>query len=562
MEAVATMNVFAALFGIFRQHGLVHMLREQKPLRGFGLTATMLAIVGGLFYGVAMGIGLGLDTALKDGIKIGLIVAGALLIAMPIFGLAYRLLGREEPIGQVVIVPLTFIVSSALSMAVAAPIVFLLSILAGISPNAIYIHIVIIDVALLVGLYVAGTLVYHGFTSERSRLVAPNAISFVLLGVAIVVLVLFFSPFLLPYRTFSYGTDMLKDRIGIGVGAKASQALSAAATSEQLSYHFQAINERGDIERDYTITRVRDDYLATVTLHAVPGEELLRERQIWILGNTGYTDFAAGRVNTVAPADLTTLIAPAMPEAAFRLHESFASASWRGLESSNAYLLIGTAPDGRQITLNLDPGTLRLTSLLIGHADRGVHAQVRIDAIGQATQSRDDIEASLRRATVLGSIDRSDATLQNIVQQDAFFVARIPRTWRAGSWDIQQHHMALVADCGLSECPSLTITTFDLVKDKDANGYATDLRASLGRQPQYRTIIGKPSSDTQTAVIEYLADRTVKGQIETTHHLEYIFVGELWRYHLDFSAPEEQFENNRRLFESLASLFVYLKAAE
>ena len=46
------------------------------------------------------------------------------------------------------------------------------------------------------GLYLAGTLVFHGFTVERSRLVVPNVVSFLMLAVILVVLALFFSPFL------------------------------------------------------------------------------------------------------------------------------------------------------------------------------------------------------------------------------------------------------------------------------------------------------------------------------------------------------------------------------
>jgi hypothetical protein len=41
--------------------------------------------------------------------------------------------------------------------------------------------------------------------------------------------------------------------------------------------------------------------------------------------------------------------------------------------------------------------------------------------------------------------------------------------------------------------------------------------------------------------------------------VEYIFEGEHWRYHLDFSAPEQQFEGHQALFEEMAGSFAYLK---
>src|SRR6476646_3924704 len=126
METVATMNTFAALFGIFRQRGLVTTLKEGRPLGGFALAAIGVSILGGLLYGFAMGIGLGLETALKDAAKVGLIIALGLLMALPIFWLAYRLLGREERPAQVAAIPLTFVATGSVALAVSAPIVFLL----------------------------------------------------------------------------------------------------------------------------------------------------------------------------------------------------------------------------------------------------------------------------------------------------------------------------------------------------------------------------------------------------------------------------------------------------
>jgi hypothetical protein len=277
------MNIFSALFGIFRQRGLVLTLRENRSLVGFGVAAVLLSIAGSVLYGFAMGIGLGPETALNDSIKGGLIAALGLLFAFPIFWLAYRLLGREERLGQVAAVPLTFVVTAAIVLAVTAPIVFMLSLLAGFSPEGIYIHIVIVDLALLVGLYLSGTLIYHGFTADRTRLIIPNVVSFVMLGVILVVLLLFFSPFLELHPTFSVGIDLLNDRLGIGVAEKARQALDAASVAERMTYGFQTTNQNGDLERDYAVTRVGGDYLVEVRLHAVPGEHQQTNRRIWIL---------------------------------------------------------------------------------------------------------------------------------------------------------------------------------------------------------------------------------------------------------------------------------------
>jgi hypothetical protein len=101
---------------------------------------------------------------------------------------------------------------------------------------------------------------------------------------------------------------------------------------------------------------------------------------------------------------------------------------------------------------------------------------------------------------------------------------------------------------------------YDLVELKGLKQYAEDLGRSLSLQPQYRearvrtTTIGERT----VGVVEYLFDRTVKGKIETTLDIEYIYEGQISRYHLDFSVREIQIETNRDLSDEMASLFIYL----
>ncbi len=233
-----SMNIFSALFGIFRQRGLVSLIREKRSLIGFTISAIVISVIGGVLYGFAMGIGLGFETAVKDAIKVGLIVFMILLFSIPIFWLAFRLLGREESFGQVAAIPLTLVSSVSIILAITSPIVFLLSVLTGFSPEAVYIHIVIVDVAILVGLYLTGTLIYQAYTNPK-RLIIPNVVGFLMMGVVMVVLLNFLSPFLGLRPTFSVGTDRLKDGLGIGVAQKVSNALTAAASAEQVTYRIQ-----------------------------------------------------------------------------------------------------------------------------------------------------------------------------------------------------------------------------------------------------------------------------------------------------------------------------------
>lgn len=564
------MNIFTALFGIFRRRGLVDTVREGRSLASFIVVATVFSVVGSLLYGFAMGIGLGTETAIKDAVKVGLIVVLSLALAAPIFLLAYQLLGREERPGQVIAVPLTLVVTVAIVLAVTAPVVFLLSVLAGFSPQAIYIHIVIVDVALLVGIYVAGTLVFHAFLAERSRLIVPNVVGFSMMAVILVVLIAFFGPFLAPWPSFSVGTDQLKDGLGIGVAEKVERALEAAAAADRVTYRFQTTNANGDLERDYIVTRVGNDYLIEVHLQAVPGGSVRKDRHIWLLDGAAYTDtstklstsFADGHVLEASRGDLAPYLDPALPPAPFRLPDEFSQASWRARESGGVYVATGTTPDQRQATVVLDVGTHRLKELTLGSAVPGVHAQTRATEVAQATLDRQGLEASLNQATVVGSVDRSDASMQTYVQGEAFFAVRYPRTWHAGAWNAAQRRVEFTADCPTGQpCPTLQVSVYDLAEGKGPQQYAEDLARSLELQPAYRQVRASTTTvgGVTAGLVEYLSDRTVKGEIETTRHVEYIFVGRINRYHLDFSAPANRFDAHHGLFAAMAELFTYLR---
>lgn len=555
------MNIFTALFGIFRQSGLVTTIKEGRSLASFALSAIVFSIIGGVLYGFAMGVGLGIDTAVKDAIKVGLVLVLGLLFSIPLFWVAYRLLGREERLGQVAAVPLTVVATVAVILAVTAPIVFLLSVLTGLSQEAVYIHVVIVDVALLVGLYVSGTLIYHSY-ADRNRLLVPNVVGFLMLAVILVVLMSFLGPFLSLRPTFSVGTDRLKDGLGIGVAEKVNQALTAAMSADRVGYRFQTTNDNGDLVRDYDVTRIGNDYLVEVHLHGAPGDTFRSEQRIWILDGQYHTDFDGGRVTQATYPDLANFLDPALPLAAFMLPPEFSTANWRAFESSGRYTATGTSQTLAQASLVLDANTGRLSALTLGSTAPGLHAEERVSDILPAALDRAGLEATLNQAIVVGSVDHSDASMQDYVQGETFFVVRYPRTWQARNWIPAQRRVEFTTNCGASVgCPTLAVTVFDLAEGKGPQQYGEDLSRSLALQPEYREIkVSLTSVDEQiVGVVEYLFDRTVKGQIETTHHIEYIFEGQISRYHLDFSAPASSFEANRGLFDVMAQLFNYLK---
>gem|GEM_PF-1943419 len=563
-------NVFSALFGIVRGRGLVSTIREEdraglRPRRGvagFLLAATAAAIAGAALYGFATGAGLGMEVASNDALKGGSMAVLAISFSLSVFLLAYRLLGREEAFVEIAAVPLTFSAVAGLVLALSAPLVFLLGVLAGPSPDVVYVHVVVLNAAALLGLYVAGALVLHSARTERSQLIAPNAAGFLLTLVALVVLALFFRPFLSPWPSFSVGTDRLKDRLGIGVGEQVRRALEAAATAQRLSYRFQTTNANGDLEQDYVVTRVGDDYVIEVLLHALPGEVLQKGKRIWLLDGTCYTALAQGPVVETSSAALNVFLCSSLPEEAFGWpRQAFAQASWRAVETEEGYTAVGVNPRRRQLTVQLSKGDRRLVRLALSSAEPGPSAGTWVSGVKPGELDRAALEADLHRAMVTGAVDRSDASMHPYIQPETFFAVCYPRTWYAGPWDAARRSVRFTAPCPAEgRCAWLEVRVFDLAEDKGALQYAEDLEKSLELQPGYREVYhGLDAVDnTEVGLVSYLYDEAVRGQMLTTEHVEYIFVGEAYRYHLDFSAPEADWDSYDGLFKVMASCFACL----
>lgn len=555
------MNIFTSLFGIFRQRGLVNTIQDNKPLTGFITSAILISVLGSGLYGLAMGAGLGMETAIKDGIKMILIVTLGLLFSIPVFWIAFRLLGREEKISQVAAIPLTLGATVSLLLAITSPVVFMLSVLAGFNPDAVYIHIIIIDLALLVGLYLAGTLVYHGF-SDWKRLIIPNVVGFLMMGVIVIVLMNFLSPFLAITPTFSVGTDRLKDGLGIGVAQKADQVLGAVADADRISYRFQTTNDNGDLTQDYTVARIGNNYLINIHLHAIPGETFYKDQRIWILDGKIYTDFEGGRVNQMDRSEIGSFLDPALPPGVFTLPSEFSTSSWRAYEGGTSYSITGTSAQQSQAVLILDAASRKLISFTIGSSQKGVHAGTSVQEFETASLSQADLEISLSQAIVLGSGDSSNSSMKEFVQNDTFFILRYPNTWQAKSWTPSLRQIQVTTNCGINiVCPNLTAVVFDLAENKNARQYAEDLSDSLKLLPQYNDIAIQNVSvgDQMVTTVMYIKAESVIGQQVSQQHIVYIFVGKSYRYHLDFSAPEENFETYRQLFNEMAEQFIYYK---
>jgi hypothetical protein len=555
-------NILGALFGIFRKKGLVTTLQEGKTLRPLFLMGLPFIALGGALYGVAMGIGIGPDVAVTDAIKVALVFLLSFLLSYPIFLISYRLLGREERASQIAAIPLTLLAALATLMVVTSPVVFMLSLLVGYTAEAVYIHVTILNLGLLMGLYLAGSLVFFSFTEERSRLLIPNIIGMVMLGLITGVLIAFFNPFLEPSTTFSVGTDQLKDGLGIGVAPKVTASFYGAQESGRMEYRYRELDAHGNAERDYTLTRAGENYHLLVSLHAVPGEDIVEGAEIWIIEGHYYHNLA-GPVREVPAEELSTFLDPVLPETVLddplQLEPTM---RYRARLFGGEYTITGRTADGQKLTVFSEAATGRLLSFRWARPEGQRPAVVEVGGLSAATQDKADFQDSLHRATVLGRIDRSDATMQDYVNAEAFFALRYPRTWHTkSSWVAQSRRVSLSSCSSLESCPELTVAVFDLVPEWTAQNYAQEQAQSLERDPAYRSVQYSTVvvGETSAGLVEYLFDTVKEGEVRTTENVEYIFVGKECRYHLRFSAPEGQLAEYMGLFEAIAGQFVYLQ---
>jgi hypothetical protein len=142
---------------------------------------------------------------IKDTIKVPLIFLLGLGISFPAFYMTCRLVGMKESMDQLAACFICFFLISSIVLAIAAPIVFFYGLSTRNTEQLYFIHIILIDVAVLLGVFVMGTALYHVADIEKSRLVLPVAMGVLFVVLAALVLALFFQPFLYASKTFCDG---------------------------------------------------------------------------------------------------------------------------------------------------------------------------------------------------------------------------------------------------------------------------------------------------------------------------------------------------------------------
>lgn len=574
------MNVFGALFGIFGGKGLVQTLQENRPVAGFVTAGLVLTALCGGVYGLAMGIGIDVETAAKDAAKVATVLLLSFFLSLPVFFLAYRLLGRSEGFGQIAAVALAGLTSCALLLGVAAPVVFLYGVASGFAPELLYIHIALVDVAVLLGAFVLGNLAYHAFATERQRLVVPNVVGVLMMLLVAGVSVNFFRPFLEPSATFSSGSDRLLDSLGVGVAEKVQLALRVAALSDRVEYRYRVALPGEGIERDFTVVRAGENYQIAIRRLLRPGQPPVTDRRIWLVEGKTFSDFG-GQATEVTRSELSDFLDSALPAQAFAPRE-LAEVSFRArledVEGRRSYVARGGTKD-KQVTAYLDPKRQELLQMEITDKAAPGLVGMRISDIRSTSLTSASLQSSLARAmeniqnpsdprfreawetqVVVSSLERPDATSFDYINPSEYFALRYPRTWQQQPWNPGRRTLTFV-ECPEARCARMTVEVGGLERNKRLEDLLLELRNQLQAQPRNHDVAVRLDTfrGSQVGVVEYTYDYFEGGRLLTDHQVQYWYLGRVARYALTATAPATDFESYRTIFGSAAQSFEWLR---
>ncbi len=572
------MNVFDAMFGIFGGRGLALYLSEGRSVSGFWVTGVVLMALAGAVYGIAMGIGIDSGTAAKDAAKVGAILLMAYFLSLPVFFLAYRLLGRKEDFAQIAAVALAGILASATVMAVVSPVIFLYGIASGGSTELLYVHVALIDVAALLGIFILGNLVYRAFPEDRQGLVVPNAVGVIMMALVAVVSISFFRPFLEPSATFSVGTDRLKDSLGIGVAGKVDTALELAANSNRIKYRYQLARAEQGIERDLTVVRIGDNYHLSVHRLVIPGQALVADRTLLMLEGKTFTDFS-GQMKEAPREEFSDFLEDSLPLKVFehiegvgyraRVEDKDGKVYYtaRGTKN-NLEVKVFLAPEDRSVhEVNIEArspsGSSKLalagvTSVLLpGDSLQSVVA-TEVASIQNTSDPR--LKASWSAQAAAAFLEKPSSEDFPYINSSEYFSIGYPRGWGVGPWDPGRRN-ATFSECPESDCVRLVVGVGGLERGKGIQELLNDLRDELRSDIGNRDVITRTESmrGRQIGAAEHSYDIAEGGNIQRIHKIQYLYIGRAAKYSVIGIAPVEKFDDYRAIFGRAAESFDYLR---
>ncbi len=204
------MNPFKELFTIEAGKGIAARSKSGESARALLVSACAIGVAGAFLYGFSMGITVSLNSAWKDGVKVVLVLACAYFMTVLPLILMFKIVERSVEASLIALSTLMGWLMSSVVLGVTAPFCFLAGILW--EEGGKLAQIIVVDIAVLVGLYIIGLNLYRNAgTIDKRKLAMPTALGMALILLAVFLLVGFFSPFLEETPYFSQGTHRLAE---------------------------------------------------------------------------------------------------------------------------------------------------------------------------------------------------------------------------------------------------------------------------------------------------------------------------------------------------------------
>lgn len=205
------MNILRGLFYMGQDKGkiIVDCIKRKRDAALFILLGILVMTVCCGLYGYAMGIGTSPLSAWRDALKIAMIFIIGFIISLPPCLLIFKLTNSKLQAKIIMVGLFSSFFMTSLVLGISAPFSFLYGLIWNIGGKII--HIVLIDLAIIIGLYIMGTIFYHAVEKEKQTLVLPLILTFLFILLAVYLLIQFFGPYFINTSYFCEGVKRLQE---------------------------------------------------------------------------------------------------------------------------------------------------------------------------------------------------------------------------------------------------------------------------------------------------------------------------------------------------------------
>lgn len=204
------MSIVSDVFEIFQGKGLVQKIRDNARLDEFIVLGFVLIGAFSTLYGLVTGISVSIQVALHNMVKVPVIAFSTLLMSFPAYFISLKIAGIKENGRQILAIVLSLFFVSGLTLAIASPILFFYYLANSHVSQYYFIHVIIIDLALIGGLIIMSMTLNKAIVVEdKSILVLPVIIGTIFVGLALWSTILFWGPFFEDTAYFSRGVQRI-----------------------------------------------------------------------------------------------------------------------------------------------------------------------------------------------------------------------------------------------------------------------------------------------------------------------------------------------------------------